>query len=61
MFFLNLTAIIGFVRMKVRKIRESFVLKKRDKTPPGQFPFSHVTEKFTGAVAASSSSLAVVP
>ena len=30
----------------MRKIHESFALKKRDKTPPGQFRFSQVTEKF---------------
>ena len=36
-----------FVRIKVKKINESFALKKRDKTPPGWFRFSQVTEKFT--------------
>ena len=50
--FFNLTAFIEFVRIKVRKIHESFALKKRDKTPPGQFQFSQVTEKFTGVVEA---------
>ena len=49
--FLNLTAFIKFVRIKVRKIHESFALKKRDKTP-GLFRFSQVTEKFTGVVEA---------
>ena len=48
--FLSLTAIIEFVRIKVRKIHESFALKKTDKTPPGRFWFSQVTEKFTGVV-----------
>jgi hypothetical protein len=47
-----LTAIIEFVRVKVRKINESFALKKRDETPPGQFWFSQVTEKFTAVVEA---------
>ena len=50
--FLNLTAIKEFVRIKVRKINESFALKKRDETPPGRFQFSQATEKFTGVVEA---------
>ena len=41
-----------FVRIKVRKIYESFALKKRDKAPPGWFWFSQVTEKFVGVVEA---------
>jgi len=49
---LNLTAIIEFVRVKVRKIHESCALKKRDKTPPGWFWFSQMTEKCTGVVEA---------
>ena len=31
----------------MRKIHESFIVKKRDKTPPSWFWFSQVTEKFT--------------
>ena len=50
--FPNLTAIIEFVKIKVRKIHESFALKKRDKTHPGQFQFPQVTDKFTGVVEA---------
>ena len=50
--FPSLTAIIEFVRIKVKKIHESFVLKKRDKTPPSWFWFSQVTEKLTGVVEA---------
>ena len=38
--------------MGVRKLYESFALKKRDKTPPSQFQFSQVTEKFMGVVEA---------
>ena len=34
-----MTAIVEFVRVKVRKIHESFALKKRDKTPPAGFGF----------------------
>ena len=49
---LNLIAFIEFVRIKVRKINESFALKKRDETPPGRFQFSQATEKFTGVVEA---------
>ena len=49
---LNLTAIIEFVRIKMRKIHESFALNKRDKTPPGQFCFSQMTEKFMGVMEA---------
>ena len=47
-----MTAIIEFVREKVRKIHESFALKKRDKTPPGWFQFSQMTEKSTRVVEA---------
>ena len=50
--FLNLTAITELVRVKVRRIYESFALKKRDKTPAGRFRFSQVTEKFAGVVEA---------
>ena len=49
---LNLTAVIEFARIKVRKIHESLALQKRDKTPPGQLQFSQVTEKCTGMVEA---------
>ena len=49
---LNLTAIIELVRVKVRRIYQSFALKKRNKTPPSRFWFSQVTEKFTGMVEA---------
>ena len=45
----------------MREIHESFALKKRDKTPPGRFQFSQVTEKFMGMVEAYSSYRAVVP
>ena len=38
-------------KKKMRKIYESFALKKRDKAPD-QFQFSQVTEKFTGVVEA---------
>ena len=50
--FLNWTAIIEYDRVKVRKIHESFALNKRDKTPPGQFCFSQMTEKFMGVMEA---------
>ena len=46
MLFLSSAALIEFVGIKV-KVYESFALKKRDKTPPGWFRFSQVTEKFT--------------
>ena len=36
----------------MRKIIESSALKEREKTPPGQFWFSQVPEKFTGMVEA---------
>ena len=49
--FPSLTAIIEFVRIKVKKIHESFALKKKDKTP-GWFQFSQVTERFTGVMEA---------
>nr|XP_005905024.1 PREDICTED: spermidine/spermine N(1)-acetyltransferase-like protein 1 [Bos mutus] len=39
---------LEFVRIKVRKIHESIALKKKDKTPPGWFRFSQVTENFMG-------------
>ena len=59
--FLNLTAITELFRVKVRRIYESSALKKRDKTPPGRFHFSQVTEKFTGKAEAWSSYRAVAP
>ena len=36
----------------MRKVHESFDVKKRDKTPPSWFWFSQVTEKFMGVVEA---------
>ena len=52
MLFLNSAAIIEFVRKKVNISHERLAPKKRDKTPPGWFWFSQMTEKCTGVVEA---------
>ena len=59
MLFLSSAALIEFAGIKV-KVYESFALKKRDKTPPGQLRFSWTTVKFMGVVEAESSYHAVV-
>jgi len=56
-----LSVFIEFVRIKVRKIHESFAPKKRDKTPSSQLWLSQVIEKPMAVVEAWSSYFAVVP
>ena len=48
----KMLSIYNLIDKIMKEYKKLFALKKKDKTPLGQFRFSQLTEKFTGVVEA---------